>query len=454
MTSQSRLGRQGGGDRAPALVGMPGESGTASLLLADEAASLRLDATDPVASCRAAFEMPRTLAGTEEVIYLAGNSLGLQPKDVRPAILQELDQWAKRGLAGQRSGPRAWEQYPQLARATSARLIGAIPGESVLMSSLTVNLHLLMTTFYRPTRERHRILIEDHAFPSDDYAVAAQAELHGLDRNEAVVRVSPRPGEEVLRNEDIIALLEREGESIALVLLGAVNYLTGELLDIGEITRRARAAGCVVGWDLAHAAGNVPLRLHEDGVDFAAWCSYKYLNSGPGAVGGLFVHERHWGSSAPRLAGWWGHRAESRFDMPKHFVPERNADGWQVSNPAILSMTPVRVSLELFDRIGIGRLRERSMRLTAYLEQLVDELAANRPIDVITPRDPLRRGCQLSLQIGQPVAHLARQLEARGVLCDWRNPDVLRVAPTPLYNTFHELWRFIQLLQVLIPETL
>jgi kynureninase len=348
-----------------------------------------------------------------------------------------------------------------------ARVVGALDHEVVMMNSLTVNLHLLMVSFYRPpppgTRERHRIVIEDSAFPSDSYAVASQAQLHGYNPREAIVRLRPREGEEMLRTEDIEEFFEREGGSVALVTLGAVNYLTGQWFDMERITRAAKRAGCVVGWDLAHAAGNVPMKLHDWGVDFAAWCMYKYLNSGPGAVAGAFVHERHTrDASLPRFAGWWGNDPATRFRMGPEYVPVASADAWQLSNPPILSLAPVKASLETFDRVGMAAIREKSIKLTGYLEWLLvgrreggrhEGTEARRHeggIKVITPAEPGARGAQLSIVVPGMSREVQRKLLAEGVVVDFREPDVIRVAPVALYNTFHDVWRFVRALRTCV----
>jgi len=338
-------------------------------------------------------------------------------------------------------------------RETSARLVGARVGETVCMNTLTVNLHLLMASFYRPTPERFRMVIEDSAFPSDSYAVASQAVHHGLDPADTVVRLRPRAGEHALRTDDVVASVEEHGGSIALVLLGGVNYLTGELMDIPVITAATHAVGAVAGWDLAHAAGNVPLSLHDWGVDWAAWCSYKYLNSGPGAVAGCFVHERHARDpDVPRLAGWWGNDREERFRMTPEFVPRGDVESWQVSNPPILSLAPVRVSLDLFDRVGMAALRERSIRLTGHLESLLERVSTSRELDLITPHDPAARGCQLSLHVPSGAKELSSRLRTEeGVDCDEREPNVIRLAPTPLYTSFHDTWRAAAALERLLP---
>ncbi|MFC9690393.1 kynureninase [Kribbella sp. NPDC056951] len=406
-----------------------------------EAEAHALDAADP--GHRELFDIPPVHEGPyPEVAYFAGNSLGLRPKATRTELLADLDSWAALGVEGHLEGERPWLPYHELLTGPAARLVGALPSETVVMNSLTVNLHLLMVSFYRPTASRYRILIEDSAFPSDSYAVQSQARFHGYD--DAVVRLKPRPGEDCLRTADVI---EQLGDDVAVVLLGGVNYLTGELMDIPAITAAGQSAGAVVGWDLAHAVGNVPLELHEWGVDFAAWCSYKYLNSGPGSLAGVFVHERHLGGDLPRFEGWWSTEAATRFEMTPYSRPPQSADAWQVSNPPIFSMSPVRTSLEIFDRVGITALRERSLRLTAYLETLLD-------VPIITPTDPARRGAQLSLRIGGALTAggLAKRLRFEyGVIADAREPDVLRLAPVPLYSTYHDCWRAAAALAEVIP---
>ncbi len=408
-----------------------------------EADAVARDAAD--LGYRELFHVPSADGGRyPEAAYLAGNSLGLQPKATRAELLEDLAGWAKLGVEGHGDASRPWMPYHELLTGPAARLVGALPAETVVMNSLTVNLHLLMVSFYRPRGRRTRIVIEDTAFPSDSYAVRSQARFHGLDADDTVVRLRPRPGEDTLRTEDVVALLDREGDTVALVMLGGVNYLTGELMDIPAITEAGRDAGAVVGWDLAHAAGNVPLRLHEWGVDFAVWCTYKYLNAGPGAVAGAFVHERHLGDSdLPRFEGWWGTDAATRFEMAPVSRPPASADAWQLSNPPILAMGPVRTSLAVFDRIGMDALRARSVRLTAYLATLLDAVTARRPLRVVTPREPGRRGSQLSLRLADGDAGtLAKRLRhGYGVITDAREPDILRIAPVPLYSTYHDCWR-------------
>jgi|HigsolmetaAR206D_1030411.scaffolds.fasta_scaffold01938_7 kynureninase len=415
----------------------------------------RLDEADP--GHRHLFLVPPAEGGRyAEAAYLVGNSLGLQPRAARADVLAELDAWATRGVTGHFSGPRPWVPYVRLLTAPSARLVGALPEETVVMNTLTVNLHLLMVSFYRPTADRNRIVIEDSAFPSDSYAVRSQARHHGFDPDEVVVRLRPRPGEETLRTEDVVDYLDREGHRVALVLFGGVNYLTGELLDIPAITRAGHRAGAMVGWDLAHAVGNVPLALHDWDVDFAAWCTYKYLNSGPGALAGAFIHQRHLADPAvDRFEGWWGTDEATRFEMAPVSRPPATAEAWQISNPPVLAMAPMRTSLAIFDEVGMPALRARSLRLTGYLEKLLDEITPTRPLTVLTPRDPQRRGCQLSVRVGQGgAAALTKRLAHEyGVLVDDREPDVIRLAPVPLYSTYHDCWRAVDALARLVPES-
>ncbi|MFB4312242.1 kynureninase [Actinomadura sp. GTD37] len=405
-----------------------------------EAEARRLDASDPLPALRGEFLVPPAPGGTHaEAAYFAGNSLGLQPRSVAGRLREELDDWARLAVEGHTRARRPWVDYHALLREPAARLVGALPHEVVAMNSLTVNLHLMMASFYRPAGARTRIVIEDAAFPSDSYAVASQAVHHGLDPAVTVVRLKPRPGEDNLRTEDVLAFLEREGGTVALVMLGGVNYLTGQLMDMPAITRAGRAAGAVVGWDLAHAAGNVPLRLHDWDVDFAAWCTYKYLNSGPGAVAGCFVHERHVrDASVPKLSGWWGTEPSVRFRMDPVVAPPASADAWQLSNPPIMALAPVLASLEIFDRVGMDALRARSERLTGYLAA---RLAPLRRAETITPADPAARGTQLSLRVADAGGLVRRLAERHGVLADAREPDVVRLAPVPLYCTFHDCHR-------------
>ncbi|MEV3926513.1 kynureninase [Actinomadura coerulea] len=407
------------------------------MTLEDEAR--RLDETDPLPTLRGEFLVPPAPGGPHaEAAYFAGNSLGLQPRSAAVLLREELDDWARLAVEAHTQGRRPWVAYHELLREPAARLVGALPHEVVAMNSLTVNLHLMMASFYRPAGTRTRIVIEDAAFPSDSYAVASQAVHHGLDPSATVVRLRPRDGEDALRTEDVLAFLGREGGTVALVLLGGVNYLTGQLMDMEAITKAGRAAGAVVGWDLAHAAGNVPLRLHDWDVDFAAWCTYKYLNGGPGAVAGCFVHERHVRDAAvPKLAGWWGTDPAVRFRMDPDIAPPASADAWQLSNPPIMALAPVLASLEIFDRVGMDALRAKSGRLTGYLADRLAGIGA----EVVTPSDPAERGAQLSVRVVDAGGLVRRLAEAHGVVADAREPDVVRLAPVPLYCTFHDCHR-------------
>jgi kynureninase len=412
----------------------------------DAGRARQLEDRDPQPSLREEFLIPPWPEGRgPEWAYLAGNSLGLQPRTVQPAVQDELDDWARLGVEGWFESREPWLEYAGSLRGSLGRLIGAAPGEVAVMNTLTVNLHLLLASFYRPTRERFRILIEDTAFPSDSYAVQAQAAWHGLDPAEAVVRAPVA---------ELASSVERLGDSLALVLLPGVSYLTGEVLDVAGLTEAVHAVGAVAAWDLAHAIGNVPVSLHDADVDVAVWCHYKYLNAGPGAPGGAFVHERHGaGIDLPRLAGWWGNDPAVRFRMEPDFEPRPGAEGWAVSTPPVLALAPLRASLEQFDRVGAEALRARSVRLTGYLEELLDEVARSRRMAVITPRDPDARGCQLSVSCTDARARAARLRADHGVVCDFREPDVLRFAPAPLYNTYEDCRRVaIGLLGVLEPR--
>jgi kynureninase len=402
-----------------------------------------MDARDPLAMFRQQFHMPPGPDGNP-LVYLCGHSLGLQPKNAGSYIEQELEAWAMLGVEAHFHGRDPWMPYHRLLTLNMAEIVGAKPVEVVVMNSLTVNLHLMMVSFYRPTPRRHKLVVEAGAFPSDQYAFSSQIRFHGFDPATSLIELTPRPGERSIRPEDIDALLEREGSAIALVLLGGVNYATGQLFDMEAITRAGHAQGCVVGFDLAHAAGNVPLRMHDWDVDFAVWCNYKYLNGGPGCVGGCYVHERYAQAfDLPRFAGWWGHDQESRFLMGPHFQPMPGAEGWQVSNPSIMSMAPLRASLETFAAAGMQQLREKSESLTGYLEFLLDH-HASRDFTVLTPREPDRRGAQLSIRIHHGGRSICDRLIGRGAVCDWREPDILRIAPVPLYNTYRDVHRFVE----------
>lgn len=431
----------------------------ATELTTAEADAQRRDAEDP--GYRAEFHIPPADGGRyPDSAYLLGNSLGLQPIQTKAGVLEDLDVWARSGVEGHFEGARPWADYQEMARAPMARLVGARPAETVLMNSLTVNLHLLMVSFYRPTGPRTKLVVEDAAFPSDSYAVRSQTRFHGLDPDRDVVRLRPRAGEDLLRTEDIVDYLARNGDTVALVLLGGINYLTGQFMDIPAITAAGHAAGAMVGWDLAHAAGNVPLRLHDWDADFAAWCCYKYLNGGPGAVGGAFVHERHHGAepdsvALPRFEGWWGNDPATRFEMAPVFRPLPTVDAWTLSNASILAMGPVRTALEQFDRIGLDTLRARSERLTVYLAGLLDEIMPGRPLTMVTPPEPERRGAQLSVRVnGISPAEVVRRLRhEHGVLADAREPDIVRFAPAPLYSTYHDCWRAAAALAEIVAAT-
>ncbi|HEV2840060.1 MAG TPA: kynureninase [Chthoniobacterales bacterium] len=410
----------------------------------------QLDAEDPLRHFREKFHLPLGVDG-KPLIYLAGNSLGLMPKAARKIVEQELDDWAKLAVDAHLGAATPWYSYHETLREPAARLIGAQPNEVICMNSLTVNLHLMMATFYRPTKSRFKILMEEPAFPSDTYAIKTQIAHHGFDPKEALVLARPREGEFTVRQDDIEAVLEKHGDEIALVLFAGVNFFTGQLFDIEKITALARKRGCTVGIDLAHAIGNVPLAMHDWNVDFAVWCSYKYLNSGPGAVAGAFVHERHaTNRDLPRLAGWFGNDPATRFRMhlEPEFIPVPSADGWQISNPPIFSMAPLRASLAIFDEAGgMEALRAKSVKLTGYLQFLLENPAvAGKRYTVITPREKDERGCQLSILAHEHPKELFGKLDAAGVKCDFREPNVIRAAPTPLYNTFHEVWRFARIL--------
>jgi kynureninase len=406
----------------------------------------RVDEQDPLRPFREKFYIPRSATG-EDVIYLTGNSLGLQPKTARGYVEQELKDWETLGVEGHLHARRPWMPYHEFLTEQMARLIGAKAIETVVMNSLTVNLHLLMVSFYRPAGARSKIVIERGAFPSDQYAVESQIRFHGFDPRGNLIEIAPREGETTLRTEDILETIDKHGDSIAMVLLGGVNYYTGQAFEMQPITEAGHKAGAIVGFDLAHAAGNIELRLHDWGVDFAAWCSYKYLNAGPGGVGGCFINERHANSfDIPRFTGWWGHDKATRFLMGPEYVPIPGAEGWQISNPPILQMAALRASLEIFDEAGMSALREKSTRLTGYMEFLLDDIRGPR-ISVITPRDPDQRGCQLSIRVKDADKSLFEAVSARGVFADWREPDVIRVAPVPLYNSFEDVYKFVGILK-------
>jgi kynureninase len=405
--------------------------------------AVAMDARDSLAHFRDRFHIPKTNSG-EGCIYLCGHSLGLQPKTAHSYLEQELRDWAQLGVEGHFHAKHPWMPYHRLLTQQTAALVAAEASEVVVMNSLTVNLHLMMASFYRPNSQRHKILVERGAFPSDQYAVSSQIRFHGFDPAESLLELTPRQGESFLRNEDIEALIEREGDCIALIMIGGVNYATGQAFDMAGITQAGHRKGCIVGFDLAHAIGNVPLRLHDWGPDFAVWCSYKYLNGGPGCVAGCFVHERHtraW--NLPRFAGWWGHDEQRRFQMGPEFHAMPGAEGWQLSNPPILALAPLRASMEIFAEAGMERLREKSESLTAYMEFLLAQ-SASRKFSIITPREPERRGAQLSLRLPGVGRPLCERLAEYGVIGDWREPDTFRVAAVPLYNSYQDVYSFVQ----------
>jgi len=404
--------------------------------------AIAMDESDPLKAYRERFLFPKHAGG--DCIYLCGHSLGLQPKSAAAYIQQELDDWAQLAVEAHFRAKNPWMPYHKLLTEGTAALIGAKAIEVVVMNSLTVNLHLMMTSFYRPTRGRHKILVERGAFPSDQYAVKSQIQFHGFDPATSLIELTPPPGESCLRDEQIEAVIERSGDEIALILLGGVNYATGQAFDMAEITRAGHARGCVVGFDLAHAAGNLLLGLHECGPDFAVWCSYKYLNGGPGCVAGCFVHERHASSSnLPRFAGWWGHDEGSRFQMGPNFQATTGAEGWQLSNPSIMSLAVLRASMDIFREAGMERLRAKSVSLTGYLEFLLSRVKSPS-FSIITPHEKERRGAQLSIRIRQNGRALCEQLASEGIVGDWREPDTFRVAPVPLYNSYRDVFRFAE----------
>lgn len=419
----------------------------------DREGALALDADDPLARFRSEFLIPPGPDG-EPQIYLVGNSLGAVPAATREAVTAEIDRWANLGVEGHFTPPGAWAPYHELLTEPMAAVVGGRTEEVVVMSSLTVNLHLLLISFYRPTPERHKILIEEHAFPSDHFAVESQIRQRGFDPAQSLELLRPRPGEETLRDDDILATIEGLGPELATVLLPGVQYYTGQVFPMADITRAAHQVGATVGFDLAHAAGNLVLDLHDWGVDFAAWCTYKYLNSGPGGVGGAFVHNRHVADqSLPKLLGWWGTRSDTRFEMTTEFEAIPTVESWQLSNAPILAMAALRPSLDLIDRAGgMTALRAKSERQILYLDRLLDQHLAGR-VQSLTPRPLDQRGCQFALQITAP-GHQGKavhaQLTERGVACDWREPDVIRAAPVPLYNSFEDIHRFVTILDDLL----
>ena len=410
--------------------------------------ALEQDQKDPLAHFRGRFHFPETKTG-KPFIYFCGNSLGLQPDNADQYIKEELDAWKKLGVDGHLTGKRPWLTYHELLTHYSAKLVGALDREVMVMISLPVNLHFLMTSFCRPNGKRKKILIENNAFPSDRYAVQSQLKIHGNHPKEDLMILNPDQGE-TITTEWILDCFEHHGDEITMVFIGGVNYYSGQAFDMEAITKKAHEYNCLVGFDLAHGAGNLHLELHDWGVDFAAWCGYKYLNGGPGAPSGVFIHERHLGKSdIPRFEGWWGHDKSTRFQMPDEFVPTTSAEAWQLSNPPIFSMAPLLASLELFHEAGIENLRKKSEKLTSYLEDLLENELEDE-IEIITPKSIEDRGCQLSLRLKTVIPNIMDELHRQGILADWREPDVVRIAPVPLYNNFEDCYQFVQRMKKIV----
>lgn len=411
-----------------------------------------LDSQDPLRSFRDKFYIP--LMHGKEAIYFTGNSLGLQPKKTQDYVLNELEDWANYGVEGHFHARNPWMSYHEIFTQQLCKLAGALPHEVVAMNQLTVNLHLLMMSFYKPTKQRYKIICEAKAFPSDQYAMESQVSLHGYPYEDAVIEVSPAEGKHILQTEDIIAAIENNKDSVALVLFSGVNYYTGQLFDMKTITAAAHKAGAYAGFDLAHAVGNVPLFLHEWNADFACWCSYKYLNSGPGGVSGIYIHERHSSdTSLPRLAGWWGHDKESRFLMEQGFRPIPSAEGWQLSNAPVLSMAAHKAALDVFDEAGWDKVFTKAKTLNQYLWHVLDEVNAvcvDRPLQIITPRDEAEHGCQVSMLMLRDGKKIFDELKAQSVIADWREPNVIRISPVPLYNSFEDVFRFGEILRTFL----
>lgn len=404
-----------------------------------------LDKNDELRDYRDQFHFPTDENGDKK-LYFTGNSLGLQPKSTREYINQELDDWAKYGVDGHFEAKNPWMPYHEIVTEKLARVVGAKPEEVVAMNSLTANLHFLMVSFYRPEGKKRKIVIEYDAFPSDVYAVKSQIEYHGGNPVTDLIYLRAREGEHTIRIEDIKAVLENQSDEIALIMLGGVNYYTGQLFDMKAITEIAHKNNIVAGFDLAHAAGNIHLKLHDWGIDFAAWCSYKYLNSGPGGIAGIFVHEKHLEKDLPRFEGWWGQNKKTRFLMGREFDGIRTAEGWQLSNPPIFQLAALNASLDIFEEVGMEKLNIKTKKLTGYLEQLVNSLGKDT-IEIITPSDETQRGCQLSIRVKNADKSLFEELTKQNIISDWREPDVIRVAPVPLYNSYEDCYKFSDILK-------
>ena len=404
-----------------------------------------MDQDDPLGSYRDKFHYPKN-DNKEKVIYFSGNSLGIQPKSVRKYVEKELNVWEREGLLGQHS---RWENFHERLKENTARLVGAQPSEVVVMNALTVNIHLLLVSFYQPNETRKKIIIEQGTFPSDQYAIKSQIKFHGFDPQDTLIELSPRKGEDTLRTKDILAAVRDINEELATVILGGVNYYTGQAFDMQSITKAGHKVGAFVGFDLAHGAGNLEMNLHDWNVDFAAWCSYKYLCAGPGSPAGIFIHKIHHHWTGPRLTGWWGHNKNTRFEMGPDFDPIQTAEGWQISNAPVMGMAPLLAAMEIFDEVGMAAIRVKSEKLTGFLEYLIAE---NLPaVAIITPVNPAERGCQLSLVVPGGKNTYEKILK-KGVVCDWRKPDIIRVAPHPLFNRYTEVYDFVELLEQSLSE--
>ncbi len=407
------------------------------------------DQNDELSHYRNQFHIPKDKHG-HELIYMTGNSLGLQPKSTKSYINQELEDWANLGVEGHLEAKNPWLPYHEFLTNSMANVVGAKPIEVVVMNTLTANLHFMMVSFYKPTKTRYKILIESDAFPSDKYAVESQLRHHGFDDKDGIILWKPREDEELLRYEDLEAILENQGDEIALIMIGGVNYYTGQYFDLKRITKLGHKHGCMVGFDCAHGAGNVALNLHDSGADFAVWCTYKYLNSGPGSLAGAFIHERHaYDKNLNRFTGWWSHNKQTRFNMRDEFDVLPGAEGWQLSNPPILSMAAIKASLDLFNNVGIKKLIKKSKKLTGYFEFLLKQLGEDT-IKIITPGNPGERGCQLSIQVKNANKNLHNKLTEAGVISDWREPDVIRCAPVPFYNSFQDVYNLVKKLKEIL----
>lgn len=406
-----------------------------------------LDAQDNLHKYRSEFHFPKV--NNKQVIYFTGNSLGLQPKRTKSYVDEVMNDWANLAVEGHFYADKPWWDYHERFAKPLSKIVGALPSEVTVMNTLTVNLHLLMVSFYRPTKTRYKIICEEKAFPSDQYMFQSQVDFHGYASDDAIVEIKRREGEHNIRLEDVLAKIEEVGDELALVLIGGVNYYTGQVFDMKTITAAGHKAGAIVGWDLAHAAGNIKLELHDWNVDFASWCSYKYMNSGPGNASGCFIHEKHHNASLPRFAGWWGHNKERRFKMEPQFDAVKGAEGWQISNLPILSLAPYLAAVDMFDEVGMDAIIEKRNKITAYLEFVLQEIdkEVDSTFEIITPADPAERGCQLSVFLHGEGRSLFDYLMKNGVITDWREPNVIRLAPVPLYCSFEDMYDFGQILK-------